>query len=123
MKMAIENTFAMIKPEGIIKGIVNNIEAKIISSGLEIVDKKRLILDDNQFELLYGRVKHRQPFIYESLKDHMTSNPVVMMKIRGEDAIARVLEMRGNSNPKDAQPGTIRGDYAKDQDYAELYNK
>jgi nucleoside-diphosphate kinase len=66
---------------------------------------------------MYGHLKHTLPEIYHPLREYLVGNQVIALKISGKAAIQRLLELRGASNPKDAAPGTIRGDYAKDQDY------
>ncbi len=115
----LEETFGMIKPEGLEHAA--DIETRILIAGLEIIAKKKVILTENQFERIYGHVKTRLPNIYEAMKDYMTSNPVMVLRVIGKDAKARLLELRGHSNAADAKPGTIRGDYAKDCDYKTFY--
>ena len=122
-KARLEETFGMIKPEGIERKLVRNIEIRITDSGLFIVEKKRLIMIEYQFSMVYGHVKQNQPLIYDQLKEYMTTNPVIVLRVRGEEAVQRLSVLRGSSNPTEALPGTIRGDYAKDQDYNVLYKQ
>lgn len=119
----IEKTFGMIKPEAIERNLIGEIEKRIYDIGLTIEEKKRIIITDEQFNVLYGHTQEKRPEIYEPLKEYMTNNTVEVLKISGLDAVKRLLTLRGSSNPKDALPGTIRGDYAKDQDYDELYKQ
>jgi nucleoside-diphosphate kinase len=119
-KCSLEQTFGMIKPEGIARKLEDSIESRIMGAGLQIAEKKKVIMSDYQFSLLYGHVEQKQPEIYKPMKDYLTANPVIVLRIAGEDAVRKVLELRGSSNPADALPGTIRGDYAKDQDYNQL---
>lgn len=115
----VEKTFGMIKPEG--RQYASDIEARIYSCGLDILEIRELVLTGEQFEFVYGHCRERIPDVYDSMKSYMTSRPVAVICVSGEGAIEKLLELRGSSNAADAKPGTIRGDYAKDQDYRVLY--
>lgn len=119
----IEETFGMIKFEAMERNLIGEIEKRIYDIGLTIEEKKQIIMTLEQFNVLYAHTKEKRPKIYESLKEYMTKNPVIVMRISGINAVETLLALRGSSNPKDAKPGTIRGDYAKDQDYAVLYDQ
>jgi nucleoside-diphosphate kinase len=116
-----ERTFGMIKPEGIARNLVDEIEKRITAAGLEITNKKRLTLSVGQYDVLYGHVRIKSPRIYEPMKAYLTSNPSIIMIVSGTDAVERLLEVRGSSDPNDALPGTIRGDFARDQGYQKMY--
>jgi nucleoside-diphosphate kinase len=107
--MAIERTFAMIKPDGVKRawwGGRRRIEAK----GFRIVGLKLLQIPRETAERHYG--EHAGKPFYEGLVSFITSGPVVAMVLEGENAIAEWRKMMGATNPKDAAPGTIRGDLA-----------
>jgi nucleoside-diphosphate kinase len=77
-------------------------------------------MSELQFELLYGHVKGKIPHLYPLMRNYLTGNQSMALVVGGEDAIKMLLEIRGASNAADSPPGTIRGDYAKDQDYGRL---
>jgi len=79
-------------------------------------------MSEEQFNVLYGHIKEKRPKIYKSLREYMTNNSVIVMRVSGVNAIQTLLALRGSSNPSDSKPGTVRGDYAKDQDYTKLYD-
>ena len=116
--MAIEKTFGMIKPEGL--QYADDIEARIIAANLEVEEQKEMTLTEEQFEIIYSHAKYSIPEVYAALKEYMTSNPVKILCVSGEMAREKLLQLRGCSNAADTQPGTIRGDYAADQDYQTL---
>lgn len=119
-KKCLERTFGMIKPEAIERGLVEEIERRIHDADLRIEDKKTVHMNEIQFESIYGHTKGKVPEIYSDLKEHLMKNPVYVLKISGCDAVNKLLRIRGSSNPAESLPGTIRGDYAKDQDYKKL---
>jgi len=122
--MAIESTFGMVKPEGLERHLVEEIEERIFATGLDIEEEESLVMSVEQFEMLYGHAKKSMtPAMYDKMKDYLTTNEVLVLKINGESAIEKLLKLRGSSNAKYAAPGTIRGDYARNQDYAELFKK
>lgn len=108
--MAIERTFAMIKPDGVRRRLVGEIIARIEKKGLSIVALKQLEISRELAERHYGEHKGK-PF-FEGLVSFITSGPAVAMVLEGENAIGEWRKMMGATNPKDAAPGTIRGDYA-----------
>ena len=120
-KIKMKNTtFGMIKPEGI--KYREDIEERIRRI-LEIEEEREVTLTDEQFERLYDHARPAIPNTYGAMKEYMLSSPVIILRVTGEDAIRKLLELRGCSNAADAMPGTIRGDYAKDQDYRVLYGQ
>jgi len=76
-----------------------------------------VVLTREQVFIFYGHIKASVPDIYAVMEKYLTTNPVEVLKIRGCDALARLLAARGASNLSDATPGTVRSDYAKDQGY------
>ncbi|MFO1037386.1 MAG: nucleoside-diphosphate kinase [Geminicoccaceae bacterium] len=109
--MAIERTFSIIKPDATRRNLTGAINDRIEKSGLRIVAQKRLQLSRAQAEKFYEVHKER-PF-YASLCDFMTSGPVVVQVLEGENAVARYREVMGATNPANAAVGTIRKDFAE----------
>ena len=112
--MATQRTFSIIKPDATARNITGLVNAKIEEAGLRIVAQKRLHLTQEQAGKFYDIHKER-PF-YNDLVEFMTSGPVVVQVLEGEDAIARYREVMGATNPAEAAPGTIRAEYAKSID-------
>jgi nucleoside-diphosphate kinase len=109
--MATERTLSIIKPDATARNITGKIVDKLESAGLRVVAQKRMRLTRKQAEDFYAVHKER-PF-YGELVEFMSSGPVVVQVLEGEDAIARNREVMGATNPKDAAPGTIRAEYAQ----------
>ena len=105
-----QRTFVMVKPDAVARGLTGEILARIERRGFTVVGLKRVRMERAVAEEHYGEHKER-PFFGE-LVDFITSGPVVMTCIEGTEAIAVLRTMMGATNPKDAAPGTIRGDYA-----------
>jgi len=114
-----EETFGLIKPEAT-PTIAADIEQRILDAGLSIRRKRTIRMDYEQFEHLYGQTKWSLPDIYEDMRPYFLGNEVTALHISGKDAVQKLLKLRGASNPSYAKKGTIRGDYAKDQDYRKL---
>ncbi len=112
--MALERTFSIIKPDAVAKNIIGKIYSRFETNGLKIVASKMLHLTREQAEGFYGVHKER-PF-FKDLCDFMTSGPVMVQVLEGEDAIAKNREIMGATNPKDAAEGTIRADFAETVD-------
>jgi nucleoside-diphosphate kinase len=108
--MAIEQTFSIIKPDAVAKNIIGEIYSRFEKGGLRIVAAKMLHLTREQAEGFYAVHKER-PF-YKDLVEFMTSGPVMVQVLEGEDAILKNRELMGATNPQDADPGTIRADFA-----------
>ncbi len=108
--MAVERTLSIIKPDAVAKNIIGEIYARFEKAGLRIVGARMLRLRREQAEGFYAVHKER-PFFGE-LVEFMTSGPVMVQVLEGENAIARNREVMGATNPEDAAPGTIRADFA-----------
>ncbi len=108
--MSSERTFAMIKPDGVQRRLVGEIVSRIEAKGYDIVALKRMVISRELAETHYG--EHQGKPFFEGLVGFITSGPVVAMVLEGENAIAGWRGMMGATNPADAAPGTIRGDYA-----------
>ena len=108
--MAVEQTLSIIKPDGVQKNLIGEIYSRFEESGLEIVAAKMLHLTTAQAQGFYA--VHRERPFYADLVDYMTSGPVMVQVLSGEDAIAKNREIMGATNPADAAPGTIRADFA-----------
>ena len=110
--MAIERTFSIVKPDAVAHNVIGAIYSRFEQGGLRIVAAKMLHLTQEQAEGFYAVHKER-PF-FADLVAFMTSGPVMVQVVGGEDAIARNRELMGATDPKDAAPGTIRADFATD---------
>ena len=108
--MAIEKTFILVKPDGVKKNLVGNILARFEAKGLKIVALKMIVAPKEVAETHYAEQKEK-PFFGE-LVDFITSSPLVAAVIEGENAIKAVRQLNGATNPLEAVPGSIRGDYA-----------
>ena len=108
--MAIQRTFSIIKPDAVAKNVIGEIYARFEQAGLRIIAARMLHLSREQAEGFYAVHKER-PFFGE-LVDFMTSGPVMVQVLEGEDAVTRNREVMGATNPKEAAPGTIRADFA-----------
>lgn len=103
-------TFAMVKPDGVEKGLVGEIISRFEKKGLKIVALKIMKITPELAEKHYGEHKGK-PF-FSDLVNFITSGPVAAMVLEGENVIPTVRTMMGATDPKDAAPGTIRGDFA-----------
>ena len=108
--MAVEQTLSIIKPDGVQKNLIGEILSRFEKSGLEVVAARMLHLSEEQAQGFYAVHKER-PF-YNDLVSYMTSGPVMVQVLSGENAIAKNREIMGATNPADADPGTIRADFA-----------
>lgn len=108
--MTVEQTLSIIKPDGVQKNLVGEIYSRFEKAGLEIVAARMLHLTTKQAQGFYA-VHEERPF-YDDLVSYMTSGPVMVQVLSGEDAIAKNREIMGATNPADAAPGTIRADFA-----------
>lgn len=100
----------MVKPDGVKRNLVNEVLRRIESKGFRIVGLKLIQISRETAEVHYGEHKGK-PF-FEGLVSFITSGPSVAMVLEGENAIAEWRKMMGATNPKDAEPGSIRGDLA-----------
>jgi nucleoside-diphosphate kinase len=108
--MAIQYTLSIIKPDATKRNITGKINSYLEAAGLSIVAQKRIKLTKEQAGAFYAVHKER-PF-YGELVDTMTSGPVVVQVLKGEEAVLKNREVMGATNPKDATAGTIRKDFA-----------
>lgn len=109
--MAIQRTFSIIKPDATRRNLTGQINAMIEAAGLRIVAQRRVKLSREAAEGFYAVHKER-PF-FNSLCDFMTSGPVVVQVLEGEDAIAAYRKVMGATNPEQADEGTIRKSFAE----------
>ncbi len=109
--MAIERTLSIIKPDATRRNLTGKINARFEEAGLRIVAQKRVRLTKEQAEQFYGI--HRERSFFPDLVAFMTSGPVVVQALEGEDAVTRNREIMGATNPANAAPGTIRADFAE----------
>ena len=108
--MAIELTFSIIKPDAVANNVIGRIYARFEKAGLRIVAARMVRLSREQAEAFYAVHKAR-PFFGE-LVDYMTSGPVMVQVLEGDNAIAKNREVMGATDPAKADPGTIRADFA-----------
>ena len=104
-----ERTFVMVKPDGVQRGIVGQVMERFEGKGLKLVAAKFMRIDDELASKHYG--EHIGKPFYEPLVKFITSGPVLAMVWEGENSITTVRTVVGKTNPADAGPGTIRGDY------------
>ena len=109
--MAVERTLSIIKPDAVAKSVIGKIVARFEEAGLTIVATKMVHLSDEMAGGFYAEHKER-PF-YKDLVAFMTSGPVVISVLEGENAVALHRELMGATNPKEAAVGTIRADFAE----------
>jgi nucleoside-diphosphate kinase len=109
--MALERTFSIIKPDATRRNLTGKINARFEESGLRIVAQRRIHMSQAQAEAFYG--VHRERPFFGSLVAFMTSGPVVVQVLEGENAIARNREIMGATNPANAAAGTIRKEFAE----------
>ena len=110
--MAVERTFAIIKPDAVKNKVAGQILARIEDSGLEIIGMKKITLSEQGAQGFYAVHKER-PFFGELVK-FMTSGPVVALVLEGEGAILKWRDLMGPTNSNDAPAGTLRGDFGTD---------
>ena len=108
--MAVERTLSIVKPDGVAKNLIGEVYRRFEKAGLKIVAAKMLKLRQDQAEGFYAVHKAR-PF-YADLVRYMTSGPVMVQVLEGDDAIKANRDIMGATNPKQAAPGTIRADFA-----------
>ena len=108
--MAVERTLSIIKPDAVGKNIVGKIYSRFETNGLQIVASRMLRLNDTVAGGFYA--EHRERPFFAALVEFMTSGPVVVQVLEGEGAIAKNRELMGATDPKKADKGTIRADFA-----------
>ncbi len=109
--MATERTFSILKPDATRRNITGAVNALIEGAGLSIVGQRRIRLSQAQAEQFYG-IHRERPFFGE-LVEFMTSGPVVVQVLEGENAVARYREVMGATNPAQAAEGTIRKTFSE----------
>lgn len=112
--MAVERTLSIIKPDAVAKNVIGQIYSRFENAGLKIVAAKMMHLSQEQAEGFYAEHKER-PF-FGDLVAFMTSGPVVVQVLEGDNAIVQNRDLMGATNPKEAAAGTIRADFAESID-------
>ena len=107
-----ERTFVMVKPDGVKRGLIGEVIKRIERKGLKIVAMKMIEISRDLAERHYA--EHREKPFFNNLIDYITSGPVVAMVVEGKEAVKVVRNLVGATNPVEASPGTIRGDFAMD---------
>ncbi len=108
--MALERTFSIIKPDGVAKNLIGEVYRRFEKAGLKIVAAKMIRLRQDQAEGFYA--VHRERPFFKDLVKYMTSGPVIVQVLEGENAIKKNRDLMGATDPKKAAPGTIRADFA-----------
>ncbi|MGU9957832.1 MAG: nucleoside-diphosphate kinase [Arenicellales bacterium WSBS_2016_MAG_OTU3] len=108
--MAVERTLSIVKPDAVAKNMIGKIYDRFESAGLQVVAAKMMHLSQDQAQQFYAMHKER-PF-YNDLVCFMTSGPIMVQMLEGENAVAKNREIMGATNPADADAGTIRADFA-----------
>ena len=112
--MALERTLSIIKPDAVAKGHVEEICKRLEDAGLSITEKKSIHLDDALAEGFY--IEHKGKPFFEDLIKFMTSGPIQVQVLEGDNAIINYREVMGSTNPQEAAPGTLRADFAESID-------
>ena len=112
--MAVEQTLSIIKPDAVAKNLIGKIYSRFEDNGLRIVAARMLHLSREQAESFYNI--HRERPFFDELVAFMTSGPVLVQVLEGDDAVAKNREIMGATDPKKAAPGTIRADFAQTVD-------
>ncbi len=107
-----ERTLSIIKPDGVRRGLIGEVIKRLEAAEIKIVAMKMIHMTKEQAQGFYA-VHKEKPF-FDSLTDFMTSGPIVVMVLQGEDVISRYRKLMGATNYKEAEPGTIRADFATD---------
>lgn len=112
--MSVERTLSIVKPDAVTRNLIGEIYTRFEKAGLRIIGARMLRLSREQAEGFYA--EHRGRPFFESLVTYMSSGPVVVQVLEGDDAIALNRKLMGATNPNDAEPGTIRADFAESID-------
>jgi nucleoside-diphosphate kinase len=108
--MASQQTFVMIKPDGVRRRLVGEVVGRIEAKGFDIREMKLLIVDESLAKKHYA--EHVDKPFFDELVSFVTSGPSIAMVVEGSDAVAGLRQIMGATNPLDATPGSIRGDFA-----------
>lgn len=109
--MAVERTLSIIKPDAVAKNVIGEIYSRFEKAGLKIVAARMMHLSDEQAGGFYA--EHRERPFFKDLVEFMTSGPVIVQVLEGENAVATNRDLMGATNPKEAAAGTIRADFAE----------
>ncbi|BBB23962.1 nucleoside-diphosphate kinase [Isorropodon fossajaponicum endosymbiont JTNG4] len=109
-----ERTLSIIKPDAVAKNVIGQIYSRFEEAGFKIIASKMIHLDNDLAGGFYA--VHKDRLFYGELVEFMTSGPVMVQVLEGENAVAKHREIMGATNPKDAEAGTIRADFAKSLD-------
>jgi len=107
-----ERTLSIVKPDGVKKNLIGEVIKRFEQKGLKIAALRMLKLSKDEAKGFY--IVHQDRPFYESLTSFMSEGPIVVMVVEGENAINKIRELMGATNPEDAVPGTIRADFATD---------
>ena len=110
MKLTPEKTFVMLKPSTVARGLMGRVVERIEEKGLKIVGMKLTWVTSEKASKLYA--VHREKPFYEELVKFITSGPIVAMVVEGDEAVKVTRKLIGATNAKEAEPGTVRGDFA-----------
>jgi nucleoside-diphosphate kinase len=108
--MALERTLSIIKPDGVAKNVIGQIYSRFEQAGLKVVASKMKHLSKQEAEGFYA--VHRERPFFGALVNFMSSGPVMIQALEGDNAVLKHRDLMGATNPKDAAPGTIRADFA-----------
>jgi nucleoside-diphosphate kinase len=109
--MALERTLSIVKPDGVTRNLIGEVYRRLESAGLRIVAARMMRLSQAEAEGFYA--VHRERPFFKDLVRYMTSGPIIVQVLEGENAIAKNREIMGATDPKKAAPGTIRADLAQ----------
>jgi nucleoside-diphosphate kinase len=109
--MAVERTLSIVKPDGVRKNVIGEVYRRFEQAGLKIVAARMMKLSPAQAEGFYA--VHRERPFFKDLVSYMTSGPVIVQVLEGDNAVAKHREIMGATDPKKAAPGTIRADLAE----------
>ena len=109
--MALERTLSIVKPDGVTRNLIGEVVRRLESAGLKVIGSRMVRLTKAEAEGFYA--VHRERPFFNDLVRYMTSGPVVLQVLEGENAVAKNREVMGATDPKKAAPGTIRADLAE----------